>query len=159
MNRKLVHIGLDGLNPDLVQEWRAELPNLDGLMEEGMWGRMESTVPPITPQAWTCMMSGRNPGQFGFWNFTYRSEYSYGEPNLVNSGVVMGDSVLMARGGSIVGSTLGAHTGSLVRAPAGSILRAPGGPTVSTPLRHMEVLRCQMWWDIHYTLLHTVNFL
>jgi predicted AlkP superfamily phosphohydrolase/phosphomutase len=89
MNRKLVHIGLDGLNPDLVQEWRAELPNLDGLMEEGMWGRMESTVPPITPQAWTCMMSGKNPGQFGFWNFTYRSEYSYGEPNLVNSGVVM----------------------------------------------------------------------
>ena len=89
MRRKVVHIGLDGLNPDLVLEWRAELPNLDSLMKEGIWGRIESTVPPITPQTWTCMMSGKNPGHFGFWNFTYRSDYTYAEPNLVNSKVVM----------------------------------------------------------------------
>lgn len=88
MNRKIVHIGLDGLNPDLVQEWRAELMYLDQLMEAGTWGNLESTVPPITPQAWTCMMSGMNPGHFGFWNFTYRSEYSYEEADLVNSKVV-----------------------------------------------------------------------
>ena len=88
MERKVVHIGLDGFNPDLVKEWSAELPNLSKLMGEGIWGPIESTVPPITPQAWTCTVSGKNPGHFGFWNFTYRSDYSYGEPNLVNSWVV-----------------------------------------------------------------------
>jgi len=33
--KKVVMIGLDGLNPDLVYQWKGELPNLSKLMEEG----------------------------------------------------------------------------------------------------------------------------
>jgi predicted AlkP superfamily phosphohydrolase/phosphomutase len=46
---------------------------------------MASSIPPITPQAWTMVLSGMNPGQFGFWNFLFRDDFSYGEPRLVSS--------------------------------------------------------------------------
>ncbi len=90
---KAVVVGLDGFNPDLVQLWLKELPNLTRLMEEGMYGKVESTVPPITPQAWTCAQSGKNPGQFGFWDFTFRRDFSYGEPLLVNSREIKVDTL------------------------------------------------------------------
>lgn len=82
---KVVVVGLDGCNPDLVYEWLHELPNIKSLMENGMHGHLQSTVPPITPQAWTATLSGKNPGQFGFWDFRYRTDFVYGEPELVNS--------------------------------------------------------------------------
>jgi len=82
--RKVILLGLDGLNPDLVYQWQSELPNIKKLMEQGIYGKIESTVPPITPQAWSCVLSGKNPGRFGFWDFTYRNDYSYGQPELVN---------------------------------------------------------------------------
>lgn len=85
--KKVVMIGLDGFNPDLVYQWKDELPNLSKLMEEGIYGKIKSTVPPITPQAWTCVLTGKNPGHFGYWDFTYRDDYSYGQPELVNSKV------------------------------------------------------------------------
>lgn len=82
---KVVAIGLDGANPDLIYQWIGELPNLKGLMERGIHGYISSSIPPITPQAWTSALSGTNPGQFGFWNFVYRDDYGYGEPKLVSS--------------------------------------------------------------------------
>ncbi|MFQ5821312.1 MAG: alkaline phosphatase family protein [Candidatus Heimdallarchaeota archaeon] len=85
--KKAVIIGLDGLNPDLVYQWRDELSNLRRLMEYGIYGRIKSTVPPITPQAWSCVLCGKNPGHFGYWDFTYRDDYSYGQPELVSSEV------------------------------------------------------------------------
>jgi len=85
--KKVVMVGLDGLNPDLVYQWKGELPNLSKLMEEGIYGKIKSTVPPITPQAWSCILTGKNPGHFGYWDFTYRDDYSYGQSELVNSRV------------------------------------------------------------------------
>lgn len=93
MAEKVVVIGLDGFNPDLVELWRSVLPTLSRMMEEGIYGRIQSTVPPITPQAWTSAISGKNPGQFGFWNFTYRKDFSYGEPEFVNSTVIRTDTL------------------------------------------------------------------
>ena len=45
---------------------------------------MQSTVPPGIPQAWTCALSSRNPGVFGFWNFRYRDDFTYGEPKTID---------------------------------------------------------------------------
>ena len=87
---KVVTIGLDGFNPDLVSQWRDDLPILSEMMREGVYGNIGSTVPPITPQAWTCAMTGVNPGHYGFWDFHYRNSYVYGEPELVDSEVVVG---------------------------------------------------------------------
>ena len=85
---KIVVLGLDGFNPELVKLWASELPNLMKMQSEGSWGDLQSTVPPITPQAWTCAQTGVNPGQYGFWDFTYRDDFSYGQPKLVNSSMI-----------------------------------------------------------------------
>ena len=49
---KLLIIGLDCADPDLVFEWKDELPNLKRLIEGGAYGPLHSTHPPITVPAW-----------------------------------------------------------------------------------------------------------
>ena len=79
MSRRVAVIGLDCAEPSLVFErWQDELPNLHSLIERGAWGRLRSTDPPITVPAWTCMMTGRDPGELGIYGFRNRRDYSYG---------------------------------------------------------------------------------
>lgn len=77
-SRKVCIIGLDSAEPDLVfNRWREQLPNLRHLAAAGIWGTLESTIPPITIPAWTCMMSGKDPGQLGCYGFRNRKDHSY----------------------------------------------------------------------------------
>jgi len=85
MSTKIITLGLDGLNPELIEKWLDDLPHLKAMQQEGIWGEIESTVPPVTPPAWTCVQSSRNPGAFGFWDFRFRDDYSYGQPKLISS--------------------------------------------------------------------------
>ena len=71
MPKKVVLLGLDSLNPDLIDCWKKDLPNFSSMMYGGTFGRMESTVPPGPPQTWTSVLTGKNPGQFGFWGPHY----------------------------------------------------------------------------------------
>ena len=75
---KLFIIGLDCAEPSLVFErWREDLPNLVSLMKEGVYGRLRSTIPPITVPAWTSMLTGKDPGVLGFYGFRNRKPQSY----------------------------------------------------------------------------------
>ena len=86
--RKVILLGLDGLNPELVYKWQDELPNIKKIMEQGIcYGKVKSCVSPTAASSWSSVLSGKNPGQFGFWDFTYRKDYSYGEPELATSKV------------------------------------------------------------------------
>lgn len=64
-------IGLDAATFDLINPWIAEgkLTNLAGLMRDGVWGRLASVLPPITPPAWTSFMTGKNPGKHRIFHF------------------------------------------------------------------------------------------
>ena len=85
MTRLLV-IGLDGATPQFVFDtWRSDLPTLDRLMREGIYGRLQSTVPPITVPAWTSMLSSKDPGQLGFYGFRNRKNHDYGSLYLANA--------------------------------------------------------------------------
>lgn len=76
--RRLLVIGLDCAEPSLVfDRWRDQLPTLSHLMANGTYGRLESCHPPITVPAWSCMLSGRDPGQLGVYGFRNRADYSY----------------------------------------------------------------------------------
>ena len=89
---KVAVIGLDCFDPHLVFElWRDELPNLSKLMAEGAWGKLESTIPPITVPAWTAMMSGKNPGTLGFYGFRNRADYSYDRMMIATSSAITDD--------------------------------------------------------------------
>jgi predicted AlkP superfamily phosphohydrolase/phosphomutase len=78
MLNKLFVIGLDCFDPTLAfDRWLDDLPNLKALTAKGTYGRLESTIPPITVPAWTCMLTGKDPGQQGFYGFRNRADHSY----------------------------------------------------------------------------------
>jgi predicted AlkP superfamily phosphohydrolase/phosphomutase len=70
-------IGLDCLEPSLVDRWLEDLPTFSKLRSMGAWGRMRSCVPPITVPAWSCMTSSHDPGSLGIYGFRNRTDYSY----------------------------------------------------------------------------------
>jgi Type I phosphodiesterase / nucleotide pyrophosphatase len=78
MDRLLI-IGLDGATFDVITPWAQEgkLPNLRKLLENGAHGALKSTIPPMSPPAWTSFMTGKNPGKHGVFDFTARKPYSY----------------------------------------------------------------------------------
>jgi predicted AlkP superfamily phosphohydrolase/phosphomutase len=87
--RKVFLLGLDCAAPELIfDKWRQELPNLRGLIEKGIYGKLESTIPPITCPAWMSMATGKNPGRLGFYGFRNRKDYSYDQMFIANSVVV-----------------------------------------------------------------------
>lgn len=72
---RMMVIGLDCAAPSLAfDRYRDAMPNLSALMERGTWGPLRSSEPPITVPAWTCMLSGRDPGELGLYGFRNRVE-------------------------------------------------------------------------------------
>jgi predicted AlkP superfamily phosphohydrolase/phosphomutase len=76
---KVLIIGLDGATFDLIKPWVAtgQLPTFKRLLHEGTQAELESTIPPITPPAWTSFMTGMNPGKHGLFNFTEYHPYNH----------------------------------------------------------------------------------
>ncbi len=107
MNRrkKVLVIGLDCAPPELVfDQWRDELPNFKRVMDDGVWGKLESCIPAITVPAWSSMMSSKDPGTLGFYGFRNRGDYSYEKNTLANSNSVKTDRVwdILSRAGKKV---------------------------------------------------------
>lgn len=78
-DRKLMVIGLDGLDPALVEKYMAEglLPNLKSLTETGTLGRLATSNPPQSPVAWSCLISGGNPGHHDVFDFVVRDPVTH----------------------------------------------------------------------------------
>lgn len=53
------------------------MPNLRSLLGGGIYSNLESTIPPVTPPAWTSFMTGCNPGKTGVFDFYECEEGSY----------------------------------------------------------------------------------
>lgn len=70
-NNKVIIIGFDGATYDLIKPWvkKGYLPNFFRLMEEGTHGILKSTIPPMSPPAWTSAITGKNPGKHGVFAF------------------------------------------------------------------------------------------
>src|SRR5436309_15027974 len=76
--RRLMIVGLDCAAPEILfDDMRHELPVLGRLMDQGVYGPLESCDPPITVPAWSCMMSSKDPGTLGFYGFRNRKDHSY----------------------------------------------------------------------------------
>ena len=76
---RILIIGIDGATPTLIIPWAHDgnLPNIAHLMKTGSYGDLLSTIPPITPPAWTSFMTGVNPGKHGIFDFVERVPGSY----------------------------------------------------------------------------------
>ncbi len=72
-NRKVVILGIDGVSWNILEknfEWGA-MPYLKHLVGSGKVkrGYLHSTMPPMTPPAWTSIATGVNPGKHGVYGF------------------------------------------------------------------------------------------
>jgi predicted AlkP superfamily phosphohydrolase/phosphomutase len=83
---RVLVVGLDCATPDLVfDRFLPDLPTLRDLTARAVWGRLESTIPPITVPAWAAMMTGKDPGTLGFYGFRNRKDHSYDGLSTVTS--------------------------------------------------------------------------
>lgn len=79
MNRKVIVIGLDGLEPRIVERMleRNQLPLLAKLKNSGSYTRLRTTYPAETPVAWSSFATGTNPGGHGIFDFICRDPQTY----------------------------------------------------------------------------------
>jgi predicted AlkP superfamily phosphohydrolase/phosphomutase len=102
---RLMIIGLDCAAPEILfDDMKGELPVLNRLMEQGVYGPLESCDPPITVPAWSCMMSSKDPGTLGFYGFRNRKDHSYDGMTFATAEKVKEDRVwdILSRAGKHV---------------------------------------------------------
>lgn len=77
--RKVVVIGLDGLDPVIAESMlqAGELPHLARLRRLGGYARLATTTPAQTPVAWSTFATGVNPGAHGIFDFLRRDPATY----------------------------------------------------------------------------------
>lgn len=77
--RKIIFLGLDGLDPRLTERFLAEgkLPNLARLARDGRYGRLRTTYPSLSPVAWSTFATGVSPAKHNIFDFLDRNLKSY----------------------------------------------------------------------------------
>ncbi len=80
---KLLILGLDGVYPELLDTFKDILPNLASIGSKGAAATLLSTIPPYTPQAWTTLATGVDPGCHGISGFVRQREAGSGTQELL----------------------------------------------------------------------------
>ncbi|MBM4075846.1 MAG: nucleotide pyrophosphatase, partial [Planctomycetes bacterium] len=77
--KRVVILGLDGLDHGLTEQFLADgrLPNLAKLRDKGGFQSLRSTLPPISPVAWSSFQTGVNPGKHNIFDFLVPDEKTY----------------------------------------------------------------------------------
>lgn len=75
---RIALIGIDCATPQLIFDRLSdEIPNINALMQRGMFGDLASITPPITIPAWACAMTGKTPGQLAIYGMRNRKDTTY----------------------------------------------------------------------------------
>ncbi len=75
---ELVVFGWDAVSWELIQPWLQDgLPTLSALMERGSHAAIRSTHIPVSPAAWSSIITGVNPGRHGVFDWYQRNPESY----------------------------------------------------------------------------------
>lgn len=110
--KKVVVLGLDGLSPRIVQKlWNdpklPDLPNMKKLARMGHFGPLGTTMPALSPVAWSSFITGMTPGGHGIADFimrdpeTYMPVFSIYESRDVDVSFDIGDYTLPVSGGGM----------------------------------------------------------
>ena len=128
---KVAVIGLDCCEPSLVfDRWRDDLPNLHRLMQSGIYGNLESCLPPITVPAWTCMTTGKDPGTLGVYGF--RNRLDVREPHVWD---------LLGQAGKKTIAVGVPQTFPIVRPPNGCMVTCFLTPSIESDYTHPPELK------------------
>lgn len=63
--KKTIILGIDGMDFDLFNKWKEELPNLRSISNIGYAGYLESVYPADSISAWTTIFTGKDPSEHG----------------------------------------------------------------------------------------------
>jgi predicted AlkP superfamily phosphohydrolase/phosphomutase len=98
MKPKVLVVGLDSgtfrfIKPFAEQGW---LPNLHEIMKNGVTRVLKSTIPPLSPPAWTTFLTGTNPGRHGIFHFLDidAQNYNFTTNRLINSSLFSGQTFI-----------------------------------------------------------------
>lgn len=77
--KRFVILGLDGMEPSLAEKYMAEgkMPHLSALKEKGTYRHLGTTLPPLSPVAWSTFLTGCNPGKHNIFDFLTRNKRTY----------------------------------------------------------------------------------
>ena len=81
---KISVLGLDCAAPEVVFG-DERLKNICSLMARGVYGRLESVIPPITVPASMCFSTSQDPGSLGVYGFRNRRDHSYDKLGITNA--------------------------------------------------------------------------
>ncbi len=70
--KRIIVLGIDGMDPAFLGRHWDSLPNLNRLRQTGTFQPLGTTVPPQSPVAWSTVMTGRDPGDDGMFDFIVR---------------------------------------------------------------------------------------
>ncbi len=108
-HRQVFVLGIDGLDPQLLQRFMEEgkLPHFSELAGRGEFKPMTTTMPPLSPVAWSTFITGTDPGGHGIFDFihrdprTYLPEFSMSKASGSGRNLRVGSWVLPISGGSV----------------------------------------------------------
>src|SRR5579863_7381204 len=73
VTKRVIVLGIDGMDPNFVEHHWNNLPNLDKLRREGELKRLVTIMPPQSPVAWSTFITGMDPGGHGIFDFVHRN--------------------------------------------------------------------------------------
>ncbi|GAJ07785.1 unnamed protein product, partial [marine sediment metagenome] len=78
-NTKTIIIGLDGVPFGMIKDFAETgvMPNTAELISQGIFKKMNSSIPEVSSVAWSSIITGQNPGQHGIFGFTDLAPDSY----------------------------------------------------------------------------------
>lgn len=77
--KKVIVLGLDGLDPRLTEQFMAEgkMPHFAKLRDSGCYSRLRTTFPALSPVAWSTFATGVNPAKHNIFDFLNRDLRTY----------------------------------------------------------------------------------
>ncbi len=79
LKKRVIVLGLDGLDPKIAQQMmdQGRLPNFKSLAEQGSFQPLGTTVPSMSPVAWSSFSTGANPGKHNIFDFLVPDRKTY----------------------------------------------------------------------------------
>jgi predicted AlkP superfamily phosphohydrolase/phosphomutase len=84
-NARTIIIGLDGMPFGMLKNFTETgvMPNAAGIISQGIFKKMRSSIPEVSSVAWSSIITGENPGRHGIFGFTdlFPDSYEMKFPN------------------------------------------------------------------------------
>ena len=92
MIKKLIILGIDGMDRDVIERYWDELPNITNLINQNAQTKLRSVFPADTTPAWSTIYTGLDPTEHGIINFV-----NVGAKNNTYKPLVFDDSAFKGR--------------------------------------------------------------